>query len=100
MTDHQVPSEATDDAQDENDNRILEAFSRKSSFGTVQFLFEFWPAWMFNKKKQFAPICRIIIGDEDDGSVILDKAVLITGLLHLAGDLANAVKFNIRRTSE
>jgi hypothetical protein len=100
MSDQQVPTEPTEGDQDESNHRIQEVFGRKSSFGALQFLFEFWPAWMFNKNKHFAPICRIIIGDEDDGSVLVDKTVLVTGLLHLANDLASAVAFNIQRASE
>jgi hypothetical protein len=50
--------------------------------------------------RRFAPVCRIVLGDEDDGSVLMDKPVLITGLLHLADDLVNAEEFNIGRASE
>src|SRR3979411_2805493 len=101
MSDQQVPAEPTEGDEDESFDRILEAFSRKSSFGASQFLFEFWPAWMFMPKgKQIAALCRILIGDEDDGSVLLDKIVFITGLLHLAQNLTSAVAFNIRRASE
>jgi hypothetical protein len=100
MTDRQASSEVVEGGQDSRDNRIAEVFSRKSSFGILEFLFEFWPAWMFNKKKRFLPICRIIIGDEDDGSIVIDKNVVITGLLHLASDLTSAVEYNIRSASE
>lgn len=101
MSDQQVPAEPAEGDQDENDNPILKAFGRKSSFGVYHFLFEFWQAWMINsEKKKIAPLCRIIIGDDDDGGVLLDKNVIVTGLLHLAGDLTSAVAFNIHGASE
>jgi hypothetical protein len=101
VSDQQAPAEPTASDQEENEDQILEAFHRKSSFGASQFLFEYWPAWMFSsKRKAIAPLCRIIIGDENDGSVLLDRPVLITGLLHLAQSLASSVAFNIQRASE
>ena len=94
MSDPQVPTESN---QDEPDPRFL-AFRRKSSIGVYHFFFDFWPAWMVDgEAKDIAPFCRIIIGDDDDGSVLIDKNVLLTGLLHLISDLTNTVEFNIER---
>jgi hypothetical protein len=99
VTDQQAPAEVPHD--DNENDLILEAFRRKSSYGVAQFLFEFWPAWMFSpKRKAIAPLCRVIIGDDDDGSILIDKSVLITGLLHLAEALTRAVAFNFQRASE
>jgi hypothetical protein len=101
VSDEQMPPEPTEGDRDENEDRILETFARKSSFGVSQFLFEFWPAWMFSSKGHaIAPLCRIVLGNEDDGEVLLDKVVLVTGLLHLAEDLTSAVRFNFQRASE
>jgi hypothetical protein len=50
--------------------------------------------------KTIAPLCRIIIGDEDDGSVLIDKNVVVTGLLHLARDRTSAAAFNFQQVSE
>ena len=101
MSDQQVPAEPAEGDQDESDNPILEAFRRKSSFGMFQFLFEHWQAWMINtESKTIAPLCRVIIGDEDDGSVLIDKNVVVTGLLHLARDLTSAAAFNFQQVSE
>jgi hypothetical protein len=101
MSDQQLPAEPAVGDQDDSDNQILEAFRRKSYFGVYHFLFDAWQAWMINtERRSIAPLCRIVIGDEDDGSVLIDKNVLITGLLHLADDLTSTVAFNIRRASE
>jgi len=90
-----------DKEEDQVENQIQETFDRNSTFAKYNFLFEFWQAWMINAtKRHVLPICRIIIGDEDDGSVLLDKPVMITGLLHLAYDLTKAAGFNISRVSE
>jgi hypothetical protein len=101
MSDQQALVQPTDGDQDEIDHPALRSFGRKSSFGVYQFLFEFWQAWMIiPEQKRLAPLCRIILGDEDDGSVLLDKTVIVTGLLHLADDITRAVAFNIHRASE
>jgi hypothetical protein len=93
MTDQQA---SADERDDHDDDDVVEAFVRKSTVGVYQFLFEFWPAWMVNgKRKKIAPLCRIVVGDDDDGSVLLDKNVMITGLLHLVADLTRAVSVNI-----
>jgi hypothetical protein len=102
MTDQQVPMpEPRDGDQEETDNPVLEEFRRKTSPAILYFLFDYWPAWMIStQRKAIAPICRILLGDDEDGSVLIDKHVHLTGLLHLADDLTSTVAFNLQRAMD
>jgi hypothetical protein len=100
MTDHRQATAGEGDDEGEYSS-IVDAFSRKSSVGVYQFLFDFWPAWMVDgQRKSISPLCRIILGDDDDGSIVLDKNVLLTGILHLIEDLTRAVAVNTKRAAE
>ena len=99
MADQQVSSEPTEGGQGA-DSPSAE-FGRIATIGVAQFLFEDFPAWIvFGEQKEIAPVLRIILGDDDDGSVLLDKTVLITGLLHLISDLTHSVSTNIHLALE
>ena len=101
-TEGKTSSEPTEDGETEEDvSPIISAFRRKATAGIFQFLFEDYPSWMvFGNAKAIAPFCRIIIGDDDDGTVLLDKNVLITGMLHLIDDLTRSVISNVHLATE
>jgi hypothetical protein len=82
-------------------DRSINAFNRKATIGVVNFLYEDYPAWIvYGEEKTIAPFCRVIVGDDDDGSVLVDKTVLVTGILHLASDLTRTVSTNIQMALE
>ena len=77
-------------------DRSISAFNRKATVGVVNLLYEDYPAWIvYGKDKTIAPFCRIIVGDDDDGAVLMDKNVLVTGILHFISDLTRTVSTNI-----
>jgi hypothetical protein len=100
MVDQQAAPEQNEDEQ-EKISPALEAFNRKASIGVFQFLYEDYPTWIvYGEDKKIAPFCRIVIGDDDDGTILLDKSVLITGILHLIGNLTHTTYNNIKLASE
>jgi hypothetical protein len=100
MSNQQAPDQSTEGDNDDHDV-ALEAFSRKASAGVYNFLYDYWPTWMIDVEgKRIAPLCRILIGDDDDGQILLDKNVLLTGILHLASKLTATATANIWRASK
>jgi hypothetical protein len=82
-------------------DRVDAKFRKNSSVGIVQFLFEYWPAWIvYPETETITPLCRIVLGNDDDGSVLLDKNVFLTGLLHLTEDLLDVVAINVQRCTK
>ena len=101
MSDQRAPDERTGGGDVDDDNEALKAFRRKSSPGVWQFFYDWWPAWMIDtERNRLAPLCRIMIGDDDDGSLLIDKHVILTGLLHLAINLTRTAESTIQRASE
>jgi hypothetical protein len=92
---HAAP-EPTEEGQDETDIPSVAAFRRKATIGVFNFLFAYFQTWIIDgKAKTIAPFGRIVLGDDDDGSILLDKTVLITGVLHLISNLTKAVSDDI-----
>jgi hypothetical protein len=100
MAKSQNPHESRENDQAET-SQSEQAFKAKATVGVYNFFYEDYPAWIvFGEAKEILPFSRIIIGDDDDGSILIDKNVALTGLLHLMSHLATTVRANVSLATE